>query len=48
MATTQPNVVPALVSPDFDSFAIRQAIAGFLAGYGETTREAYSLDLVNG
>jgi len=45
MTTTQPTIVPALVAPDFDSFAVRQAIAGFLAGYGDTTRDAYSLDL---
>ena len=45
MTTTQSTFVPALVSPDFDSFAVRQAITGFLAGYGDTTREAYSLDL---
>ena len=45
MTTTETRFAPALVSPDFDSFAVRQAIAGFLAGYGDTTREAYSLDL---
>ena len=45
MTTTQPSFVPAVVAPDFDSFAVRQAIAGFLAGYGVTTRDAYSLDL---
>jgi hypothetical protein len=33
------------MSRDFDSFAVRQAIAGFLVGYGDTTRESYSLDL---
>jgi hypothetical protein len=43
MTTTQPTLVPAVT--DFDSFAVRQAIAGFLAGYGDTTRDAYSLDL---
>ncbi len=37
--------MPALVTPEFDSFNVRQAIAGFLAGYGDTTRAAYSLDL---
>ena len=41
MTTTESTYLPALASPDFDSFAVRQAIAGFLAGYGETTREAY-------
>ena len=45
MTTTQPAFVPAVVAPDFDSFAVRQAIAGFLAGYGDTTRDVYSLDL---
>ena len=45
MTTTQPTLVPAVAAPDFDSFAIRQALAGFLAGYGDATREAYSVDL---
>ncbi|MCP4968145.1 MAG: tyrosine-type recombinase/integrase [bacterium] len=45
MTTTETSHVPAVVSPDFDSFTVRQAIAGFLAGYGDTTRQAYSLDL---
>jgi hypothetical protein len=45
METTESTFVPALISPDFDSFVVRQTIAGFLAGYGETTREAYGLDL---
>ena len=45
MTTTESTYLPALASPDFDSFAVRQAIAGFLTGYGETTREAYGLDL---
>lgn len=45
MTTTQHTFVPSLVEPDFDSFAVRQAIAGFLAGYGDATRAAYSLDL---
>ncbi len=45
MTTMQPTVVPAVMAPDFDSFAVRQAIAGFLAGYGAATRDAYSLDL---
>jgi len=30
---------------DFDSSAVRQSIAGFLAGYSDTTRDADSLDL---
>jgi hypothetical protein len=37
--------MPAVVAPEVDSFAVRQAIAGFLAGYGDATRDAYSLDL---
>ena len=45
MTTETTSFVPAVVSPDFDSFAVRQAIAGFLAGYRDTTRQAYSLDL---
>jgi site-specific recombinase XerD len=45
METTESTLVPALIAPDLDSFVVRQAIAGFLAGYGETTREAYGLDL---
>ena len=45
MTTTQSVLVPALVAPDFDSFAVRQAIGGFLAGFGQSTRDAYSLDL---
>ncbi|MDH4117496.1 MAG: site-specific integrase, partial [Acidimicrobiia bacterium] len=45
MTTTHTALMPAVVAPDFDSFAVRQAIAGFVAGYGDTTRDAYSLDL---
>ena len=45
MTTTEATYLPALAAPDFDSFAVRQAIAGFLAGYGTSTREAYGLDL---
>ena len=45
MTTTHTALMPAVVAPDFDSFAVRQAIAGFLAGYGDTTRDAYTLDL---
>ena len=45
MTTTESVQVPTLVAPDFDSFGIRQAVAGFLAGFGESTRQAYSLDL---
>ena len=45
MTTTATPLVPALVTPDFESFNVRQAIAGFLAGHGDTTRAAYSLDL---
>jgi site-specific recombinase XerD len=45
MTTTQPTLVPPVRAPDFDSFAVRQAIAGSLAGYGDATRDAYSSDL---
>jgi len=45
MTTTHTALMPAVVAPDFDSFAVRQAITGFLAGYGDATRDAYSLDL---
>ncbi len=45
MTTKETRFMPALWTPDIDSFEVRQAIAGFLAGYGEMTREAYSLDL---
>jgi hypothetical protein len=45
MTTTQPTLVPPVLAPDFDSFAVRQAIAGLLAGYGDTTRDADTLDL---
>ncbi len=44
MTTTQAALVPAVVTPDFDSFAVRQAIAGFLAGYGDATRDASQND----
>jgi hypothetical protein len=39
MTTTHAALVPAVVAPDFDSFAVRQAIAGFLAGYGDAIGE---------
>ena len=39
MTTIQPTLVPVIVEPDFDSVAVSQAIAGFLAGYGDTTRD---------
>jgi len=45
MTIKQSVLVPALVAPNLDSFAVRQAIAGFLVGFGESTRDAYSLDL---
>ena len=45
MTTKQTVYVPSLVAPDWESFGLRQAIAGFLAGFGQATREAYSLDL---
>jgi site-specific recombinase XerD len=45
MNPRQPTLVPAALAPDFDSFAVRQAIVGFLAGYLDTTRNAYTVDL---
>ena len=46
MTTTYTALMPAVVvASEVDSFAVRQAVAGFLAGYGGTTRDAYSLDL---
>ncbi len=45
MTTKQTVYVPSLVAPDWESFGLRQAITGFLAGFGQSTREAYSLDL---
>ena len=45
MTTIESPLVPGLVASDFDSFAVRQAMAGFLGGFGESTRDAYSLDL---
>jgi len=40
MKTEETSFVPAVVSPGFDSFAVRQGVAGFLAGYGDATRQA--------
>ena len=37
MTTGVTSFVPALVSPAFHLFAVRQAVAGSLAGYGATT-----------
>jgi integrase/recombinase XerD len=46
MTRTQTALTPAVVvAAEVDSFAVRQTVAGFLAGYGDTTRDAYSLDL---
>jgi len=45
MTTTNSVHVPALLVQDLDSVRLRHAIAGFLAGFGRLTREAYSLDL---
>jgi len=45
MSMMESSKVPAMVSTDFDSFALRQTVAGYLAGFGESTRQAYSLDL---
>lgn len=45
MSTLEPSNVPAVVSADFDSLKLRQAVAGYLAGFRESTRKAYGLDL---
>ncbi|MCZ6662111.1 MAG: site-specific integrase [Actinobacteria bacterium] len=45
MTTIESALVPELDVPNSDSFAVRRAMAGFLAGFGESTRDAYSLDL---
>jgi len=45
MSMMESSKVPAVVSADFESFTLRQSVAGYLAGFGESTREAYSLDL---
>ena len=41
MTATESN----FVSPEFDWFTVRQAIAGLLAGHGDATRLAHSPDL---
>lgn len=45
MTTAQPTLMPAAVAPDFDSFAARLAIAGYLAEHGDGTPDACCLDL---
>ena len=37
MTTHTPDLVPAIVAPDFNSFAVQQAIAQFLADHGDAT-----------
>ena len=45
MTTTQTIHLPTVAQPSRDGFGLRQVIAGFLAGFGQLTREAYQLDL---
>lgn len=45
MSMRESSSVPAVVLSDLDSVSLRQAVAGFLAGFGESTRKAYGLDL---
>ena len=44
MTTAVPSAVLATIQPVFTD-AERLALAGFLAGYRDLTREAYALDL---
>jgi integrase/recombinase XerD len=44
MTTAAPSTALATIQPVFTD-AERLALAGFLAGYGGLTREAYALDL---
>ena len=44
MTTTTPSAVLVPVAPVFTTTE-RLALAGFLAGYGDLTRQAYELDL---
>jgi hypothetical protein len=46
MTTTQPVFVPAVLAPDFDSFAVRQAICGFLGKWGRGSVEFVALATV--
>ena len=45
MTTTQTIYLPTVIQPTCDVFGLRQVMAGFLAGFGSLTREAYQLDL---
>jgi len=45
MSLRESSNLPALASSDLDSISLGQAVAGYLAGFGESTRKAYGLDL---
>ena len=45
MSLRESSSVPAVALSDFDSVSLRQVVAGYLAGFGESTRKAYDLDL---
>lgn len=45
MSMRESSNVPVVVSSDFESYSVRQAVAGYLAGFGESTRKSYGLDL---
>lgn len=45
MSSRESSDVPAVVSSESDVLSVRQAVAGYLAGFGESTRKAYGLDL---
>lgn len=45
MSTVESSTVPAMISADSDLLRLRQTVAGYLAGFGESTRQAYGLDL---
>jgi len=45
MSMRESSNVPVVVSSDSDLYSVRQAVAGYLAGFGESTRKSYGLDL---
>jgi site-specific recombinase XerD len=45
MTTIETRLVPAVVTSEVDTSTVGRAVAGFLAGYGDSTRKAYSLDM---
>ena len=45
MSMRESSNLPVVVSSDFESYSVRQAVAGYLAGFGESTRKSYGLDL---